>query len=86
MIAESFARIFFRNCINIGLPIIESKDASEGIRNGDKVTVDIHAGILKDQKTKKTYRIEKYPPFMDRIIKAGGLMESLKKCKMKKSK
>jgi 3-isopropylmalate/(R)-2-methylmalate dehydratase small subunit len=81
VIAESFARIFFRNCINIGLPIIESKEASEGIRNKDEVLVDIHAGILKDVTTKKTYKIEKYPPFMERIIKAGGLMESLKKRK-----
>lgn len=81
VIAESFARIFFRNCINIGLPIIESKEAAQGIRNKDDVMVDIHAGIIKDLKTKKTYKIEKYPPFMERIIKAGGLMESLKKRK-----
>ena len=79
VIAESFARIFFRNSINIGLPIIESKDAAAGIRNKDEVTVDIRAGVIKDLKTKKTYRIEKYPTFMDRIIRAGGLMNSIAK-------
>jgi 3-isopropylmalate/(R)-2-methylmalate dehydratase small subunit len=79
VIAESFARIFFRNSINIGLPIIESKAAAEGIRKNDSVSVDIKAGLVKDITTKKTYKIEKYPPFMEKIIKAGGLMESLKK-------
>ena len=82
VIAESFARIFFRNCINIGLPIIESRQAAQGIRNKDDVTVDIHAGIIRNLNTKKTYKIEKYPPFMEKIIKAGGLMESLKKRKL----
>jgi 3-isopropylmalate dehydratase small subunit len=81
VIAESFARIFFRNSINIGLPIIESKEAAAGIRKGGKVTVDIGAGVIRDSRTRKKYRIEKYPPFMERIIKAGGLMESLKKRK-----
>ena len=79
MIAESFARIFFRNSINIGLPIIESEAAAEGIRKNDSVSVDIKAGLVKDITTKKTYKIEKYPPFMEKIIKAGGLMESLKR-------
>lgn len=81
VIAESFARIFFRNSINIGLPIIESKDAAAGIREKDAVAVDTHKGVIKNLRTKKTYRIEKYPPFMEKIIKAGGLMESLKKRK-----
>ena len=81
VIAESFARIFFRNSINIGLPIIESKEAALGIRDKDTVLVDIKAGVIKDITTKKTYKIEKYPPFMERIIKAGGLMESLNKRK-----
>lgn len=79
VIAESFARIFFRNAINIGLPIIESKEAAEGIRAKDKLSVDIKAGVVKDITTKRSYRIEKYPPFMEKIIKAGGLMESLNK-------
>lgn len=79
VIAESFARIFFRNSINIGLPIIESKEASQGIKNGDTVMVDTAAGIVKNVTRNKTYKIEKYPPFMQRIIKAGGLINSLKK-------
>ena len=54
---------------------------AEGIRQNDGIVVDIHRGILRDLSTKKTYAIEKYPPFMERVIKAGGLMESLKKRK-----
>jgi len=81
VIAESFARIFFRNSINIGLPIIESKEAAAGIRKGDKVAIDTGAGVIRNVRTRKKYRIEKYPPFMERIIKAGGLMASLKKRK-----
>ena len=79
VIAESFARIFFRNSINIGLPIIESKEAVQGARNKDKVKVDTKSGVIKNLTRKKSYRIEKYPPFMQRIFSAGGLMESLKR-------
>ena len=79
VIAESFARIFFRNSINIGLPIIESKEAAEGIKAKDTVKVDTEKGIVKDLTKKKTYRVEKYPPFMQRIIRSGGLMESIKR-------
>ena len=79
VIAESFARIFFRNSINIGLPIIESPQASERIRSNDAIEVDIRAGVIKNVTRKETYTIEKYPPFMQRIIKAGGLMNSIKK-------
>lgn len=75
VIAESFARIFFRNSINIGLPIIESKEASKDIKPGDTVMVDTNKGIIKDLTRKKTYKCGKYPPFMQRIVKAGGLME-----------
>jgi 3-isopropylmalate/(R)-2-methylmalate dehydratase small subunit len=78
VIAESFARIFFRNSINIGLPIVESKDASEKIKEGDIVTVDTTAGIIKNLTRKENYRIEKYPPFMEKIVKSGGLMNSIK--------
>ena len=77
VIAESFARIFFRNSINIGLPIIESKEASVGIKNGDLLEVDISAGVIRNKTRKETYKIEKYPAFMQRIIKAGGLINSL---------
>jgi len=79
VIADSFARIFFRNSINIGLPIIESKEASAGIKNGDTLRVNTDRGIIRNLKRKESYRFEKYPPFMRKIIKAGGLMESIKK-------
>ncbi len=79
VIAESFARIFFRNSINIGLPIIESKEASGKIKNADTVSVDTTLGVIKNLKTKESYRIEKYPPFMQKIVSAGGLINSIKK-------
>ena len=79
VIAESFARIFFRNSINIGLPIIESKEAADGIREKDVVRVDTKAGVIKNITKKKSYKIEKYPPFMQKIFASGGLIESLKK-------
>lgn len=81
VIAESFARIFFRNSINIGLPIIESKEASAGIKKGDTLRVDADRGIIRNLKRKESYHFEKYPPFMQKIIKAGGLIESIKKSK-----
>lgn len=74
VIAESFARIFFRNSINIGLPIVESKEASQKIKAGDVVSVDTAAGVIKDLTTKETFKIEKYPAFMQKLVKAGGLM------------
>ena len=77
VIAASFARIFFRNAINIGLPIVESVEASERIRNKDVVSVDTERGIIRNLTRKESYRFEKYPSFMQRIIKAGGLMNSI---------
>lgn len=79
VIAESFARIFFRNCINVGLPIVESPEASEKIRDGDMLDVDTASGVVKNITKKESYKIEKYPSFMQRIIKAGGLINSLRK-------
>ena len=79
VIAESFARIFFRNSINIGLPIIESKEASARIRNKDVVRVDTKSGVIKNLTRKENYKIEKYPPLMQKIFASGGLMESLKR-------
>lgn len=81
VIAESFARIFFRNAINIGLPIVESREASKGIAKGDMVSVDTHAGVIKDLTKKRTYKFEKYPPFMEQIIAKGGLINSISKGK-----
>jgi len=79
MIAESFARIFFRNSINIGLSIIESREASNRIRNKDMVRVNTKLGIIRNLTRKESYRIERYPVFMQRIISSGGLMNSIKK-------
>jgi len=78
VIAQSFARIFARNCINIGLPIAESIEASERIRKGDTVSVDTDKGVIRNITRKETYKFEKYPPFMQKIIRAGGLMNSIK--------
>lgn len=79
VIAESFARIFYRNAINIGLPIIESKEASKDIRNRDLVRVNTKTGIVRDLTKRKSYRFEKYPTFMQRIINSGGLMNYIRK-------
>lgn len=78
VIAESFARIFARNSINIGLSIVESPEASKKIRSGDTVSVDTDKGIIKNNTRKEKYGFEKYPPFMQKIIKAGGLMEVIR--------
>ena len=79
VIASSFARIFSRNSINIGLPIVESPEASKDIRRGDLVSVDTVKGIIKNITRKRSYRFEKYPPFMQKIISVGGLMNQIKK-------
>ncbi|MDO8535484.1 MAG: 3-isopropylmalate dehydratase small subunit [Candidatus Omnitrophota bacterium] len=79
VIAESFARIFSRNSINIGLPIVESPEASEDIKKGETVSVDTVKGIIRNITRKKNYKFEKYPPFMQKIIRAGGLMQQIKK-------
>ena len=79
VIAESFARIFFRNSINIGLPLIESKEASRGIKKGDALNIDTDRGIVRNVTRKESYKFEKYPPFMQKIVKAGGLVESIKR-------
>ena len=79
VIADSFARIFSRNSINIGLPIVESPEASKDIKKGDTVSVDTVKGVIKNITRKKSYKFGKYPPFMQKIIKAGGLMRQIKK-------
>ncbi len=78
VIAKSFARIFYRNAINIGLPILECPEAVDGISAGDKVKVDFDTGIIKDVTTGKTYTAQPFPPFIQNIISAGGLLASLK--------
>ena len=78
VIAKSFARIFYRNAINIGLPILECEAAAEEIQTGDQVSVDFDTGIITDVTTGKTYRAEPFPAFIQNIIKKGGLLASLK--------
>ncbi len=78
VIAKSFARIFYRNAINIGLPILECETAAEEIQAGDQVSVDFDTGIITDVTTGKTYRAEPFPAFIQNIIKKGGLLASLK--------
>lgn len=74
VIAETFARIFYRNCINIGLPIVECKEAAREIQNGDMVCVDFDSGTITDETTGKTYEGQAFPPFMQGLIDAGGLI------------
>ena len=74
VIAETFARIFYRNSINIGLPIIESNEAAAEIKDGDQVEVDFDSGIITDITTGKTYKGQAFPPFMQGLIDAGGLV------------
>ena len=78
VIAKSFARIFYRNAINIGMPILECEAAAEEIQPGDEVAVDFDTGVITDVTTGKTYRTEPFPEFIQNIIKKGGLLASLK--------
>ncbi len=78
VIAKSFARIFFRNCINIGLPIFESEDAATEINEGDEVQIDINSSKIINHTTNKDYTFTPFPNEMKDIIKAGGLMEYVK--------
>ena len=74
VIAETFARIFYRNAINIGLPIIECAEASKGIEAGDEVEVDFDSGIITNKTKGTTFKGQAFPPFMQKIIAAGGLI------------
>lgn len=78
VIAKSFARIFYRNAINIGLPILECEIAAEEIDAGDIVLVDFDTGIITNKTSGKTYQAQPFPKFIQNIIKSGGLMNSLK--------
>ncbi|MBP5308592.1 MAG: 3-isopropylmalate dehydratase small subunit [Clostridia bacterium] len=79
VIAKSFARIFYRNAINTGLPILECEKAAEEISAGDEVSVDFDSGTITDVTTGKTYKAAPFPPFIQDIINEGGLLASLKK-------
>ena len=74
VIAETFARIFYRNAINIGLPIIECKEAARGIEKGDKVEVDFDSGTIYNHTKGTTFTGQPFPPFMQKIIAAEGLV------------
>ena len=74
VIASTFARIFYRNAINIGLPIIECEEAVKGISAGDRVSVDFDTGVITNETTGKSFKGEPYPEFMQNIIQAGGLI------------
>ena len=78
VIAKSFARIFYRNSINIGLAILECPAAAEAIEAGDEVAVDFDSGVITDITTSQTYQAEPFPPFIKDMIAKGGLMASLK--------
>lgn len=78
VIAASFARIFYRNAINIGLPIMECPAAAAEIQSGDTVTVDFTSGLIVDETTGKTYQAAPFPDFVAGIISSGGLLSSLK--------
>ena len=78
VIAPSFARIFYRNSINIGFPIVECPKAAEEIQAGDQVDVDFSTGIITNMTTGKTYQAAPFPTFIDGIIQSGGLLNSLK--------
>ena len=78
VIAANFARIFYRNAINIGFPILECPKAAAEIANGDQVSVDFATGTITDETTGKTYHATAFPPFIQKIIAHGGLLSYLK--------
>ena len=79
VIAKSFARIFYRNSINIGLPIMECAEAVDVIKGGDTVEVDADTGVITDKTTGQTFQAQPFPPFLQEIIEEGGLVARTKK-------
>lgn len=79
VIAKTFARIFFRNSINIGLAILECPDASERISDGDSVSINFDTGVITNLTKNETYQAEPFPDFIKKIIKSDGLMNSIRK-------
>ncbi len=79
VIASTFARIFYRNAINIGLPILECPEAAEDIAGGDQVSVDFDTGLISNLTTGKTYQAQPFPPFIQEMIRKGGLLNSISK-------
>ncbi|MCC8023311.1 MAG: 3-isopropylmalate dehydratase small subunit [Clostridiales bacterium] len=79
VIAASFARIFYRNAINIGLAILECEEAAKDIKAGDEVAVDFDTGKIENKTTGRTYQAQPFPPFIQNIIEQGGLLKSIQK-------
>jgi 3-isopropylmalate dehydratase small subunit len=79
VIAKSFARIFYRNAFNMGLPIFESVDAVDGISEGNEIEIAMESGLIRNRTTGKEFQAVPIPPFMQELIDAGGLMEYVKK-------
>ena len=79
VIARSFARIFYRNSINIGLAMLECDEAVDGISEGDKIEADLDEGIIYNRTTGKSFKTQPFPAFIQQIITNGGLVESIKK-------
>ena len=78
VIAKSFARIFYRNSINIGLAILECPEAAERISEGDVVSADLDCGVIYDETTGESFKTEPFPEFIQKIISSGGLIESIR--------
>ncbi|WMI82198.1 3-isopropylmalate dehydratase small subunit [Anaerotignum sp. MB30-C6] len=78
VIATTFARIFYRNAINIGLPILECDEAANDIENGNEVSIDFDSGIITNHTKNRTYQAQPFPPFIKDIMAAGGLVEQTK--------
>ena len=85
VVAKSFARIFYRNAFNMGLPIFESPEAVEGTAEGDLLAVDATSGEITNQTRNKTFRANPIPPFMQELIACGGLMNYAQKKHLQKS-
>lgn len=79
VVAKSFARIFFRNCINTGLPIFECPEGVDGINDGDQITVDAVRGVIKNETTGKEFKATQFPQFMQDLINMGGLLRYAEK-------
>ena len=83
IIAKSFARIFYRNAINIGLAILECPEAAEAVAEGDTVEADLDAGVIRNLTTGESFETKPFPPFIQNIIEAGGLIPAIRDGKVK---
>jgi 3-isopropylmalate/(R)-2-methylmalate dehydratase small subunit len=79
VVAKSFARIFYRNSINVGLPIIESRELVEETKEGDRLEIDLDRGVIVNKRTAKEYHVPPFPPEVIAIVEAGGMVEYVRK-------